>query len=156
MAELTVTARGQVTFRKDVLRHLGVKPGEKIELELAPGGKGMITAARKTGSIEDFIGVLEGKTKEDCGHRGHRESHGARLGGHAMKAIVDSNVLIRAAVRDNARQARAAAALLRDAEVIVVSLTAICEFVAVLRECLQDWARGRDGRAAHAARCRKC
>src|ERR1700733_8370709 len=28
MAILTVTARGQVTFRKDVLRHLGVKPGE--------------------------------------------------------------------------------------------------------------------------------
>ncbi len=50
-----------------------------------------------------------------------------------MKAIVDSNVLIRAAVRDNARQARAAATLLRDAEIIVVSLTAICEFVSVLR-----------------------
>jgi predicted nucleic-acid-binding protein len=55
------------------------------------------------------------------------------MGRHAMKAIVDSNVLIRAAVRDNARQARIAASLLRDAEVIVVSLTSICEFVAVLR-----------------------
>ena len=64
MAILTVTARGQVTFRKDVLRHLGVKPGEKIELELIPGGKGMIGAARKTGSIEDFIGVLAGKTRK--------------------------------------------------------------------------------------------
>jgi bifunctional DNA-binding transcriptional regulator/antitoxin component of YhaV-PrlF toxin-antitoxin module len=64
MANLTVTARGQVTFRKDVLRHLGVKPGEKIELELMPGGKGMIGAARKTGSIEDFIGVLAGKTRK--------------------------------------------------------------------------------------------
>jgi predicted nucleic-acid-binding protein len=55
------------------------------------------------------------------------------MGGHAMKAIVDSNILIRAAVRDNARQARAAATLLRDAEVIVVPLTCVCEFVAVLR-----------------------
>jgi len=64
MANLTVTARGQVTFRKDVLRHLGVKPGEKIELELMPGGKGMIGAARKTGSIEGFIGVLAGKTRK--------------------------------------------------------------------------------------------
>lgn len=64
MAILTVTARGQVTFRKDVLRHLGVKPGEKIELELMPGGKGMVGAAQKTGSIEDFIGVLAGKTKK--------------------------------------------------------------------------------------------
>jgi len=33
MATLTVTARGQVTFRKDVLRHLGIEAGEKIELE---------------------------------------------------------------------------------------------------------------------------
>jgi bifunctional DNA-binding transcriptional regulator/antitoxin component of YhaV-PrlF toxin-antitoxin module len=64
MAILTVTARGQVTFRKDVLRHLGVKPGEKIELELVPGGKGMVGAARKVGSIEDFIGVLAGKSRK--------------------------------------------------------------------------------------------
>ena len=28
MATLTVTARGQVTFRKEVLQHLGIKPGE--------------------------------------------------------------------------------------------------------------------------------
>ena len=33
MTTLTVTARGQVTFRKDVLQHLGIKPGEKIELD---------------------------------------------------------------------------------------------------------------------------
>ncbi|MGB7265546.1 MAG: type II toxin-antitoxin system VapC family toxin [Terracidiphilus sp.] len=50
-----------------------------------------------------------------------------------MKAIVDSNVLIRAAVRDNVKQARAAANFLRDAEVIAVSLTCLCEFVWVLR-----------------------
>jgi predicted nucleic-acid-binding protein len=55
------------------------------------------------------------------------------MGGNAMKAIVDSNVLVRAAVRDNARQARAAASLLRDAEVIVISLACVCEFVSVLR-----------------------
>ena len=30
MATLTVTARGQVTFRRDVLQHLGIQPGEKI------------------------------------------------------------------------------------------------------------------------------
>jgi bifunctional DNA-binding transcriptional regulator/antitoxin component of YhaV-PrlF toxin-antitoxin module len=64
MAILTVTARGQVTFRKDVLRHLGVKPGEKIELELMPGGTATIRAAHKMGSIEDFIGVLAGKTRK--------------------------------------------------------------------------------------------
>ncbi len=50
-----------------------------------------------------------------------------------MKMIADSNVLIRAAVRDNARQARAAATFLREAEVIAVSLACACEFVGVLR-----------------------
>jgi bifunctional DNA-binding transcriptional regulator/antitoxin component of YhaV-PrlF toxin-antitoxin module len=63
MATLTVTGRGQVTFRQDVLRHLGVKPGEKLELELLPDGRVAIQTARPKGSIEDFIGCLAGKTK---------------------------------------------------------------------------------------------
>jgi len=33
MKTLTVTERGQVTFRKDVLQHLGISPGEKIAWE---------------------------------------------------------------------------------------------------------------------------
>jgi bifunctional DNA-binding transcriptional regulator/antitoxin component of YhaV-PrlF toxin-antitoxin module len=64
MATLSVTARGQVTFRKEVLQHLGVKPGEKIELELLPNGEGIVRAARPTGSIDRFIGMLAGKTKK--------------------------------------------------------------------------------------------
>ncbi len=62
MSALTVTARGQVTFRKDVLRHLGVKPGEKIELELLPDGQGILRAARPQGPVDGFIGVLAGKS----------------------------------------------------------------------------------------------
>lgn len=64
MAKLTVTARGQVTFRKEVMRHLGVKPGGKIELDLLPDGQGLVRASRRTGKIEDFFGVLAGKTKK--------------------------------------------------------------------------------------------
>ena len=64
MATLTVTARGQVTFRKEVMRHLGVKPGGKIALELLPDGRGIVRAAEPTGSIHDFIGMLAGKTKK--------------------------------------------------------------------------------------------
>lgn len=63
MATLTVTERGQVTFRKDVLKHLGIKPGEKIELELLPDGKATVRAAQSMGSIENFIGCLAGKTE---------------------------------------------------------------------------------------------
>lgn len=31
---LTVTAKGQVTLRKEVLRHLGVRPGDKLSVDL--------------------------------------------------------------------------------------------------------------------------
>jgi len=62
LATLTVTAKGQVTFRKDVLKHLGIQPGEKIELELQPNGRATVQAARPKGSINDFIGCLAGKT----------------------------------------------------------------------------------------------
>ena len=64
MATLTVTARGQVTFSKDVLQHLGIKPGEKIELDLLPDGRGVLRAARQTGTIAGFIGLLSGRTKK--------------------------------------------------------------------------------------------
>jgi bifunctional DNA-binding transcriptional regulator/antitoxin component of YhaV-PrlF toxin-antitoxin module len=64
MSTLTVTARGQVTFRKKVLEHLGIKPGEKIELDLLPDGRGVIRAAKRAGTIDDFIGLLAGKTKK--------------------------------------------------------------------------------------------
>ena len=64
MATLTVTGRGQVTFRKDVLQHLGIKPGEKIELEKLPDGRVALRATRPTGKIDSFIGILAGRTKK--------------------------------------------------------------------------------------------
>ena len=64
MATLTVTTRGQVTFRKEVLQHLGIKPGEKIELELMPDGRGVLKAARPSGKIDGFIGMLAGRAKK--------------------------------------------------------------------------------------------
>lgn len=50
-----------------------------------------------------------------------------------MKVAVDTNVLVRAVVRDDAAQARIAAKVLSDAEVIAVALPCLCEFVWVLR-----------------------
>jgi antitoxin PrlF len=61
---LTVTARGQVTFRKQVLQHLGVHPGDKIEVDELPDGRIALRAARPGGSIDGFIGLLSGKSKK--------------------------------------------------------------------------------------------
>lgn len=59
MTILTVTAKGQVTLRKDVLRHLGIAPGEKVEVALLPGGRAELRPARRSGSIENFFGSLK-------------------------------------------------------------------------------------------------
>jgi bifunctional DNA-binding transcriptional regulator/antitoxin component of YhaV-PrlF toxin-antitoxin module len=64
MTKLTVTSRGQVTFRRDVLKHLGIRPGEKIELDLLPDGRGLIKAARPEKGIADFVGLLAGRTSK--------------------------------------------------------------------------------------------
>ena len=50
-----------------------------------------------------------------------------------MKWTADTNVLIRAAVQDNAHQARRAAKVLAEADLIAVPVTVLCEFVWVLR-----------------------
>ncbi len=64
MTTLTITAKGQVTLRKDLLQHLGVEPGQKIEVDKLPDGRIEVKAARTTGSIDDFIGLLAGKTRK--------------------------------------------------------------------------------------------
>jgi bifunctional DNA-binding transcriptional regulator/antitoxin component of YhaV-PrlF toxin-antitoxin module len=64
MTTLTVTARGQVTFRKDVLQHLGIRPGERIELNKLPDGRVSLKAMRPSGKIDSFLGLLAGKTKK--------------------------------------------------------------------------------------------
>jgi predicted nucleic-acid-binding protein len=50
-----------------------------------------------------------------------------------MKITPDTNILIRAVVRDDVKQARAATQLLKEAELIAISLPSLCEFVWVLR-----------------------
>ena len=49
-----------------------------------------------------------------------------------MKVAVDTNVLVRAVVRDDPVQARIAAKVLTDAESIAIALPCLCEFVWVL------------------------
>lgn len=50
-----------------------------------------------------------------------------------MKIAVDTNVLARAVLMDDARQGRAAAKILKDASLIAVSLPCLCELVWILR-----------------------
>jgi bifunctional DNA-binding transcriptional regulator/antitoxin component of YhaV-PrlF toxin-antitoxin module len=62
MTLLTVTANGQVTFRKEVLQHLGIEPGGTIRLELLPDGRAELTAEQGKGAWQDLSGMLQDKT----------------------------------------------------------------------------------------------
>lgn len=59
MSTLSVTAKGQVTLRKDLLRHLGVVPGEKIKISKLPNGRIEVAAARSSGPISGIFDILK-------------------------------------------------------------------------------------------------
>ncbi|HWY02194.1 MAG TPA: type II toxin-antitoxin system VapC family toxin [Candidatus Acidoferrum sp.] len=50
-----------------------------------------------------------------------------------MKIAADTNVLVRAVVRDDKMQAEVAAKVLRNASLVAVAVSSLCEFVWVLR-----------------------
>lgn len=64
MTTLTVTTKGQITLRKDLLQHLGVGQGQQIEANKLPGGRLEVRAARPAGTIDGFIGLLAGKARK--------------------------------------------------------------------------------------------
>jgi bifunctional DNA-binding transcriptional regulator/antitoxin component of YhaV-PrlF toxin-antitoxin module len=61
MATLTVTAKGQITLKQELLKHLNAAPGQKVEVEKLPDGRLLVQPAVQTGSIADFSGCLAQK-----------------------------------------------------------------------------------------------
>jgi bifunctional DNA-binding transcriptional regulator/antitoxin component of YhaV-PrlF toxin-antitoxin module len=60
MSTLTVNAKGQVILPNNLLKHLGVRPGEKIAVAKLPGGR-LVVSARPMGKISDAFGLLKKK-----------------------------------------------------------------------------------------------
>ncbi len=60
MVALTLTSKNQLTLRMEVVQHLGLKPGDKVEVDLRPGARVELSAHRpKTGHISDVFGMLK-------------------------------------------------------------------------------------------------
>lgn len=59
MNVVTITPKGQITLRKELLTHLGVRPGDKVSFDKLPGGEVMIRAIRPSGEVESFFGLLK-------------------------------------------------------------------------------------------------
>jgi antitoxin PrlF len=66
----TVTSKGQVTIPKAVRDRLNIKPGNKVEFELAPDGRiVLVKVGRKSAPapnrFERFRGILKGGMTTD-------------------------------------------------------------------------------------------
>lgn len=61
MPTLKITVKGQVTLKQDLLRHLGVAPGEKVEVDKLPDGQIVVRATAQSSPIASFIGCLSRK-----------------------------------------------------------------------------------------------
>jgi len=59
MTTLTVTAKGQVTLRRNLLEHLGVAPGEKVDVQMLPDGRIEVRASHPPGEISDVFNLLK-------------------------------------------------------------------------------------------------
>lgn len=56
--DLTVTSKGQVTLRREVLEHLGIRPGDRITIELLPAG-GVQVRAKPRQPVSTIFGRLK-------------------------------------------------------------------------------------------------
>lgn len=62
MTMLKVTSKGQITLRKEVLRHLGIAPGQKVDVALLPNRSIAIRPVAGAGaSLDRFFSVLDGR-----------------------------------------------------------------------------------------------
>jgi AbrB family looped-hinge helix DNA binding protein len=56
---LKITSKGQVTFKKEVLDQLGVRPGDRITVELVSPGRLEVRPAKSGASLKQFVGCLK-------------------------------------------------------------------------------------------------
>jgi len=57
-ATLTLTAKGQFTFNKQLMEHLGVRPGQQVSVKRLPDGGLKIDALNKQVDLMSLAGSL--------------------------------------------------------------------------------------------------
>ncbi len=63
MVRLKITAKGQVTLRKDIRAHLGVEIGDEVDVVLMPHGGVQLRPAKKALSKDALFGMFTHKGK---------------------------------------------------------------------------------------------
>jgi len=64
MTTLQITAKGQLTLKRELMQQLGVAPGDKVRVEPIAGGGGVtLRPDRQTGSFADLAGRFAGRVE---------------------------------------------------------------------------------------------
>ena len=58
MPKHPVTSKGQITLGKNVMRHLGIEPGDKESIDLLPDGTATLTGVKAGTGLERVFGML--------------------------------------------------------------------------------------------------
>ena len=62
MTTLSVIAKGQITLKRDLLQHIGIQQGQKVEVVKLPDGELRIKAKQQSQPISSIFGLLKDKT----------------------------------------------------------------------------------------------
>ncbi|PYE45147.1 AbrB family transcriptional regulator [Rhizobium sp. PP-WC-2G-219] len=62
MVRLKVSAEGQITLKKEVLEHLGIGPGDEVDIDLMPSRRASLRVIGKTRPIESLFGMVKNTT----------------------------------------------------------------------------------------------
>ncbi len=128
---VSVTSKGQVTIPKRVRDALGITPGSKVEFDVAGGGarlklvKRHAVFTRRRGACHPRLQRSSDSGRQDARRAGDEE------GGESVRAV-DTNILARYYLRDDAVQGRVAAGVLSAGDVFVPK-TVVLELEWVLR-----------------------
>lgn len=64
MSSLAISSDGHLMLKREFLQHLGIRPGDSVELEMMPDGVIRLYASKPTGTIDSFIGRHAGKVQK--------------------------------------------------------------------------------------------
>ena len=101
---LTVTAKGQITLRKEVLRHLGVRPGDRLESTC--WGSGACSSDRSGDLASGRLRHAREAGGSASLDRGDERGRRFRMGRRAVRITADTNVLVRTIVQDDEARPR--------------------------------------------------
>ncbi|MDR1426333.1 MAG: AbrB/MazE/SpoVT family DNA-binding domain-containing protein [Bifidobacteriaceae bacterium] len=58
MTTLTITSKGQITLKKELLDALGVGPGDKVEAHVAADGSAVLRPVARDAAVDKAAGIL--------------------------------------------------------------------------------------------------